>query len=92
MTYTLVWTSPFERNFRKFSRAHPELKTRLARVINDLEQDPRTPRLQLHALGGRFQGIHAVSVTYEYRITLTLRITEREVILLDIGGHDEVYR
>ena len=35
---------------------------------------------------------YAVSVTHAYRITLTLRVTKREIILLDIGTHDEVYR
>jgi hypothetical protein len=33
-----------------------------------------------------------VSVTYAHRITLTLRVSKREVVLLDIGSHDEVYR
>ena len=33
----------------------------------------------------------AVSLTYSYRITLTLQITEHEILLLDIGSHDEVY-
>ncbi len=28
---------------------------------------------------------------YSYRITLTLQITEHEILLLDIGSHDEVY-
>lgn len=27
-----------------------------------------------------------------YRIALTLLISEHEIILLDIGSHDEVYR
>lgn len=31
-------------------------------------------------------------LTYSYRITLTLLITEKEISLLDIGSHDEVYR
>ena len=29
---------------------------------------------------------------YPHRITLTVLITEKEIVLLDIGGHDEVYR
>jgi hypothetical protein len=29
---------------------------------------------------------------YSYRLTLTLFITEREIVLLDIGSHDEGYR
>jgi hypothetical protein len=36
--------------------------------------------------------VQAVSLTYSYRLTLLLRVTEQEVVLLDIGTHDEVYR
>jgi hypothetical protein len=38
------------------------------------------------------EGLHAVSVTHAYRITLTLRVTKKEIVLLDIGSHDEMYR
>lgn len=64
---------------------------RLARVIRDLEVDPYQPRLKLHALHGQFAGQHAVSLTYDYRVRLLLLISEREIELLDIGTHDEVY-
>ena len=37
-------------------------------------------------------GIQAVSLTYDYRITLTVIVTDKEITLLDIGSHDEVYR
>lgn len=37
-------------------------------------------------------GCHAVSLSHNYRITLTLLLTETEIILLDVGSHDEVYR
>ena len=33
-----------------------------------------------------------MSIHHAYRITLTLLITEKEIILLDIGSYDEVYR
>jgi hypothetical protein len=35
---------------------------------------------------------HAVSLTYSYRIVLILRLTADEIVLLDVGSHDEVYR
>ena len=38
------------------------------------------------------EGIQAVSLTYDYRITLTVMVTDKEITLLDIGSHDEVYR
>jgi mRNA-degrading endonuclease RelE of RelBE toxin-antitoxin system len=34
--------------------------------------------------------LQAVSISDSYRITLTVMITKKEIILLDIGTHDEV--
>ena len=87
----LVWTPRFTRSAKKFAQAHPDLRQRLAQVLRDLESDPLRPHLRLHSLKGKLQGLHAVSVTYGYRITLTLKMTEKEIILLDIGSHDEAY-
>ena len=41
---------------------------------------------------GQHRGKHAVSVTYAYRIVLILRLTAKEIVLLDVGTHEEVYR
>ncbi len=90
--YTIVTPDRFLRQARKFFRKHPDLKARFAGVLADLQKDPFQPHLELHPLSGRLAGCHAVSLTYSYRITLTLLITEKDIILLDIGSHDEVYR
>ena len=90
--YVLLTTGHFDRRVVKFSRAHPELKKPLAKVLHGLESDPFHPHLRLHPLKGELEGLHAVSVTHAYRITLTLRVTKKEIILLDIGSHDDVYR
>ncbi|MFY4730736.1 type II toxin-antitoxin system YafQ family toxin [Nitrospira sp. BLG_2] len=90
--YALVTTGHFDRRITKFTRAHPELKKHLAKALKNLEADPFTPSLKLHPLVGALEGLHAVSVTYAYRITLTLRMTKKEIMLLDIGSHDDVYR
>lgn len=90
--HTITTPQQFLRQARKFFKMHPDLKPRFARVVADLQNDPFQPGLALHPLCGRLAGCHAVSLTYSYRITLTLLITEKEIILLDIGSHDEVYR
>ena len=90
--YALVLTSRFERRIAKFKRAHPEINKQLAKVLRDLEADPFRGYLRLHPLKGEMEGLHAVRVTQAYRITLTLKVTEKEIILLDIGSHDDVYR
>ncbi len=92
MTYQLVTTSHFERRLARFRRAHSELRKRIAKVLRDLEADPFQPSLRLHALKGALVGLCAVSVSYAIRTTLTLKVSEREIVLLDIGTHEEVYR
>jgi len=36
--------------------------------------------------------VQPVSLTYSYRLTLLLKVTEQEIVLPDLGTHDEVYR
>ena len=90
--FTITTSEQFLRQARKFFKKHPDLRPPFAAVYDALQRDPFQPGLGLHPLSGRLAGCHAVRLTYSYRITLTLLITEREVILLDIGSHDEVYR
>jgi len=89
--YNLEWTPAFIKAAKRFAKQYPELKQKTAMVLLALEQDPFQPSLKLHGLGGKLKDLHAVSVTYSYRITLTLKISEHVVTLLDIGNHDDVY-
>ncbi len=68
------------------------MRQKFASILRDLENDPFQPHLRLHHLGGKLKGLQAVSITHSYRITLTVMLTEKEIILLDVGSHDEVYR
>lgn len=90
--FTIVTPKQFLCQARKFFKKHPDLKQHFAKVVTDLQRDPFQPHLSLHPLTGKLAGCYAVSLTYSYRITLTLILTEKEIILLDIGSHDEVYR
>ena len=92
MNFTVDTSVNFVRVARRFFRQHPELRARFEELVEALQQDPFQPSLRLHALGGRLAGLHAVSLTYAYRVTLTLRISERTITLVDIGSHDAVYR
>jgi len=90
--YTLVWTPGFTRTAGKFLRQHPDLRKKFTAILEDLERDPFQPHLRYHHLSGKLQGLQAISITASYRLTLTLLISNREIILLDVGSHDEVYR
>lgn len=92
MSFSLATTRQFERRARKFLRKHPDLKPILSDTLDRLRKDPFEPGLRLHSLAGALSGIQAASLTHSYRLALTVKITEREILLLDIGSHDEVYR
>jgi mRNA-degrading endonuclease YafQ of YafQ-DinJ toxin-antitoxin module len=92
VTYRIEAVPHFRRRARKFLLKHPELRSRFIDVLDALSNDPFQPALGLHPLSGELQGQHAVRLTYSYRITLTLVVSERSITLLDVGSHDEVYR
>jgi addiction module RelE/StbE family toxin len=89
--YAIQTTDQFLRQAKKFFKKHPDLKPRFGTLVTELANDPFLPALEPHPLSGKLAGIWAVSLTYKYSVTLTLMITEKEIILLDIGTHDEVY-
>lgn len=91
MSWSLSTTAFFDRRARKFLSRHPDPRPRFSETLTKLATDPFDPSLRLHALSGKLQGLQAVSLTYRFRMTLTLQITEHDVLLIDIGNHDEVY-
>jgi len=54
-----------------------------------VDQAAKTQWFPLHISGLPRRQISAVSLTHRYRITRTLLITDKEIILLDVGSHDE---
>ncbi len=90
MAYALVFTADYTRRALRFLKRHPELKNQYAKTLALLEINPHHPSLRLHALAGRLQGVHSVSINLSYRITLDLLIQEQQIIPLNVGDHDTV--
>ncbi len=53
-------------------------------------QNPFDRRLRAHKLTGKLEGLWAFSVTYDCRVIFKF-LDKDEVLLVDIGSHDEVY-
>jgi len=87
----LIKTSQYERNENKFFKQHKDLFVRYAKVLKQLQIDPFHSSLRTHKLKGDLSKYHSCSLTYEYRIVLILKIVDEEIILVNIGSHDEVY-
>lgn len=91
MTHQLVWSAHFRRSAERFIRKHRDLARKLDAMISQLEIDPTDPRLKLHPLLGNLSGFQAVSLGHKFRIVLQIDDERKEITLVDIGSHDEVY-
>ena len=92
MTYTLIYTDSYIKRAVKFVKKHPELISQYEKALQLLEVDPHHPSLRLHQLKGKLKDLHAVSINISYRITLEFYFNEREIVLVSVGHHDEVYK
>lgn len=91
MPYDLIFTESYEKIEKRFLKHHPDLIERYHKTLALLERDPFHPSLRLHALEGRLEGLHAIAITLQYRITLELELREHAIILINVGSHGEVY-
>lgn len=92
MTWRLVFTDAYLAQAERFLRRHPDLAARYFKTVALLEANPHHPSLRLHALRGRLTGLHSISITLSYRLTIEMEIRDHEIILVNVGTHEEVYR
>lgn len=89
--YKLTYTESYVKRAKKFIKKHPEILNQYKKTLQLLEINPTHPSLRLHKLEGRFTGLFSVSINISYRIVLEFIIKGKEIILINIGTHDEVY-
>ena len=92
MSYKLIYTDSYKKRVLKFSKYHPELKEQYRKALLLLEANPMHPSLRLHKLKGKLSKLHSISINASYRITLEFMITDKQIVLINVGNHDETYR
>ncbi len=92
MSFKLIYTESYVKRAKRFAKQHPELKMQYQKALMLLEKDPFHPSLRLHALQGKLSELHSVSINISYRITLEMIIQQNEIILVNVGSHQDVYR
>jgi len=89
--YNLLFTVSYEARARKFLKRHPEMKKQYAKTLQLLELNPFHPSLRLHQFKTvNFEG-YSVSINLTYRISLEFLISGKEILLVSIGDHREIY-
>ncbi len=90
--YKILLSDKYLKKEKSFIKKHPDFKERYGKTLLTLKANPQHPSLRLHKLKGTLKEYHSISISMEYRIVLDLIITDKEIILLDIGTHSEVYK
>lgn len=91
MGYKLIYPDSYLKRAKKFLRKHPDIHNQYRKTLQLLEINPHHPSLRLHGLQGRLAGLSSVSINISYRIVLELVIQNKDIILVDVGNHDQVY-
>jgi mRNA-degrading endonuclease YafQ of YafQ-DinJ toxin-antitoxin module len=92
VTYVLIFTEQYNRRAARFLKRHPEVREQYRKTLLLLQANPHHPSLRLHALAGKFIGLHSVSINLSFRITIDFIIRERQIVPINVGDHDAVYR
>jgi len=89
--YKLVFPYSYEEKVKKFLRKHPELLNQYTKTLQLLEINPYHPSLRLHQFKtSSFEG-YSVSINLSYRISMEFFVTENEIVLVNIGDHQDIY-
>jgi mRNA-degrading endonuclease YafQ of YafQ-DinJ toxin-antitoxin module len=92
VTYVLIFTEQYNRRAARFLKRHPEIRETYRKTLLLLQANPHHPSLRLHALAGKLAGLHSVSINLSYRITMEFIIRERQIVPINVGDHEAVYR
>jgi len=91
----ITFAQSFKRAYKSLIRKHPELQPKVEAILRLLAENSFEPSLQTHKLKGQLAGSWACSVEYDCRIVFNFvensESGDEEILLLDIGSHDEVY-
>jgi len=86
----ITWDQSFKRNYKKKIKSNEEMKKKFWNAMKLFVKNPFNPRLKTHKLTGKLEGLWAFSCSFDCRIIFKF-INNNEVLLVDIGSHDEVY-
>lgn len=85
----LNWSSSFKRAFSKRVLNTPN-EANFETKLKVFLENPFDPRIKTHKLSGKLKALWAFMVDYDCRVVFTF-ISDTEVLLIDIGSHEEVY-
>ena len=87
----LVWDAGFKRSYKKRIRTDAVLQENFWDALELFVKNPFHPYLKTHKLTGELHGSWAFSISHDRRVIFKFFNDNKNVLLIDIGTHDEVY-
>lgn len=87
----IIYTESYIKRAKKFFKKNPLLLTQYKKTLKLMEINPYHPSLRLHKLKGKLSELYSVSINITYRICIDFIIQQDQIILINIGTHDEIY-
>lgn len=86
----IFWDPGFKRAYQKKIKTDDNLKKKFWKTMKLFSSNPFSKQLRTHKLTVTLKGLWAFSVDYDTRVIFSF-LTDDEILLIDIGSHDEVY-
>ncbi len=84
------YSSGFRKRFKKRILPNIKLVSQFKSRLNMFKKGENLDLLRVHELSGNLKGHYAFSLTGDIRVIFQ-KISEEEIILVDIGSHNQVY-
>lgn len=85
------YSSAFEKAYAERIKKKPQLKKLFWDKVAEFQENPLEPSLKTHPLTGLLEGRWAFAVAYDCRVVFHF-VSDEEVVFLNVGTHDEVYK
>jgi addiction module RelE/StbE family toxin len=86
----LIWDESFKRKYKKLIKNNSVLKEKFWQKLALFCESPFDSSLKTHKLSGNLKDIWAIRIDFDLRLLFIFK-SDSEVLLIDIGSHDEVY-
>jgi mRNA-degrading endonuclease YafQ of YafQ-DinJ toxin-antitoxin module len=91
--YELIFTEYFSRKVKKLVKNNATLQTKIVNQLEIMRQNPKDINLGSHKVEtSKFGWVFSIKITGDIRILWNYNSENKiYLILLDVGGHGEVY-
>ena len=85
--YTIVFTEEAKKDLKKLQKKDPQSISKLAKLLDELKEHPRTGTGQVEPLKGYDGTVYSRRITKEHRLVYKIYEMVVEVLVLSTFGH-----